>query len=351
MSDRDGQSAVDRPVFTVEPWCVREPELRLDRLAQTESVFALSNGHLGMRGNLDEGEPHGLPGTYLNSFYEQRPLPHAETAYGYPESGQTAINVTNGKVIRLLVDDEPLDVRYGRVHHHERVLDMRAGTLTRQVEWTSPADRTIRVTSVRMVSLTQRAVAAICYEVEPVDEAVRVVAQSELVANEALPGGGKDPRASAILDSPLVSEEHVANGKKVLLLHRTRRSGLRMAAGMSHDIEGPESLAIDTESSNDVGRLTVATRLEPGQRLRIVKYIAYGWSSRGPGRRCTTRWSGRWRARGRPAGTGCWPSSASTSTTSGRARTSRSRATPRSSRRSGSGCSTSCRPGRGRSAA
>ena len=59
-------------------------------LAQTESVFALSNGHIGLRGNLDEGEPHGLPGTYLNGFYELRPLPYAEAGYGYPESGQTS---------------------------------------------------------------------------------------------------------------------------------------------------------------------------------------------------------------------------------------------------------------------
>ncbi|MWK38041.1 family 65 glycosyl hydrolase [Actinomadura sp. J1-007] len=270
---------VDRPVYTVEPWFVREPELRIDRLAQSESVFALSNGHVGLRGNLDEGEPHGLPGSYLNSFYEQRPLPHAETAYGLPESGQTVINVTNGKLIRLLVDDEPFDVRYGRLHHHERVLDLRAGTLTREVEWTSPADSRVRITSVRMVSLTQRAIAAISYDVEPVDESIRVVAQSELVANEALPDLGKDPRVAATLESPLVSEEHVANGTKVLLLHRTRNSGLRMAAGMSHEIEGPESMAVDTESSADVGRLTVATRLEPGQRLRIIKYLSYGWSS------------------------------------------------------------------------
>ena len=101
--------------------------LDLDVLAQSESVFALSNGHIGLRGNLDEGEPHGLPGTYLNSVYELRPLPYAEAGYGYPESGQTVINVTNGKLIRLLVDDEPFDVRYGTLHSHERVLDLRAG--------------------------------------------------------------------------------------------------------------------------------------------------------------------------------------------------------------------------------
>ncbi len=95
--------------FPVEPWCVRETELRLDLLAQSESVFALSNGHIGLRGNLDEGEPHGIPGTYLNSFYELRPLPYPEIGYGFPESGQTIVNVTNGKLFRLLVDDEPFE--------------------------------------------------------------------------------------------------------------------------------------------------------------------------------------------------------------------------------------------------
>ena len=155
--------------FTVEPWHVREPKLDMAAIGQVESVFALSNGHIGLRGNLDEGEPHATPGTYLNSFYEKRPLPYAEGGYGYPESGQTIINVTNGKLIRLLVEDEPFDLRYGELRHHERVLDLQAGTLTREVEWASPAGRAVRVRTVRIVSLTQRAVAAIRYEVEVLD--------------------------------------------------------------------------------------------------------------------------------------------------------------------------------------
>ena len=56
--------------FAIEDWRLRETALDLSVLANTESVFALSNGHIGLRGNLDEGEPHGIPGTYLNSFYE-----------------------------------------------------------------------------------------------------------------------------------------------------------------------------------------------------------------------------------------------------------------------------------------
>src|SRR6476469_2641266 len=136
--------------FTVEPWHIRETRLNLDILAQTESIFALSNGHIGLRGNLEEGEPHGLPGTYLNGFYETRPLPYAEAGYGYPEDGQTLINVTNGKVIRLLVDDAPSDDRYGHLEGHERILDLRAGVLRRHVDWVSPAGQRVRVSSVRL---------------------------------------------------------------------------------------------------------------------------------------------------------------------------------------------------------
>ncbi len=132
--------------FPVEPWAVRETSLDLDLLAQSESLFALSNGHLGLRGNFDEGEPHGIPGSYLVGFYELRPLPYAESSYANPESSQSIVNVTNGKLIRLLVDDEPFDVRYGTMHSHERVLDLRAGTMTRTVEWSSPAGKRVRVT-------------------------------------------------------------------------------------------------------------------------------------------------------------------------------------------------------------
>src|SRR5208337_2018243 len=211
------------------------------------------------------------------------PLPYAEAGYGYPDAGQTVINVTNGKIIRLLVDDEPFDIRYGTLHSHERVLDLRAGTLTRQVDWSSPAGARIKVTSVRMVSLTQRAIAAISYTVEPVDQKLRLVLQSELVTNEELPRRGNDPRLAAILENPLVSEEHQCSNDsmpgRAVLVHRTRVSGLRIAAGMSHELTGPEKMSRRIESYPDLARLTMATEVSAGQQLHIGKYIGYGWSS------------------------------------------------------------------------
>jgi alpha,alpha-trehalose phosphorylase len=272
---------IDADVFTVEPWRVTERELNLDMLGQTESIFALSNGHIGLRANLDEGEPSGSSGTFLNSFYEVRPLPYAESSYGNPEAGQTIVNVTNGKVFRLLVDDEPFDVRYGRLVRHERTLDLRDGVLRREAEWISPAGQTVQVRSTRMVSFVQRSIAAIVYEVEAVGSSVRIGVQSELVANEpvAVGGASNDPREAAALELPLVAEDHAHNALRVTLVHRTHKSGLRMAAAMDHIVEGPEDTVTAAESAPDLGRLTVSTELKPGEKLRIVKFISYGWSS------------------------------------------------------------------------
>ncbi len=269
---------IQHPAFVVEPWAVRETELDVDRLAQTESVFALANGHIGLRGNLDEGEPCGLPGTYLAGVYEARPLPYAEAGYGDPEAGQTIINVTNGKIIRLLVEDEPFDIRYGELRRHERVLDLRAGVLRREVEWVSPAGRSVRVASTRLVSFTQRAVAAILYEVEALDGETPVVVQSELVANEKLPITESDPRAAAALASPLESEFFGARDSRVILEHSTRASGLTMAAAMDHVIDGPVQTRATSESFEDIGRLLVTADLVPAKPLRIVKFLTYGWS-------------------------------------------------------------------------
>jgi len=271
---------MDERIFEVEPWTVREDGLDLDCLGQSESVFALANGHIGLRGNLDEGEPYGTPGTYLNAFFELRPLPYAETAYGLPQEAQTLLNVTNGKVMRLLVDDEQFDVRYGDLLRHDRVLDMREGVLRREVHWRSPTGREVIVRSTRLVSFMHRSLAAIELDIEVVAPGTRIVVQSELVANEPLPDGpDEDPRVAAVLHDPLVPEHNSHHELRAGLVHSTRQSRLRMAAAMDHEVEGPEGTVTAGESEPNLARVTITTQLEPGQQFRVRKYLAYGWSS------------------------------------------------------------------------
>ena len=156
---------------------------------------------------------------------------------------------------------------------------MRAGTLKRSAQWRSPAGKQVKVRSTRLVSLAHRSVAAIEYVVEALDEFVRVTVQSELVANEDQPLRSADPRVAAVLTSPLQAVQHDHTERGALLVHRTRSSGLMMAAAMDHVVEVPGRVEVTTGSGEDWARTTVICGLRPGQQLRIVKYLAYGWSS------------------------------------------------------------------------
>ncbi|MET9630220.1 glycosyl hydrolase family 65 protein [Lentzea sp. NPDC006480] len=272
--------------YTIEPWALRWQGLAVDQLHRTESTFALANGHIGLRGTLDEGEPRGLPGTYLNGFYEEHQLPYGEAGYGYPEAGQTVVNVTDGKIIRLLVEDEPLDMRYGNAIEHERVLDFRSGTLRRRTVWESPTGRRVIVRSERLVSFTQRAVAAIRYEVEPMDD-VQLVVQSDLLANEPIIQRTNDPRVAAALDTPLVNDFTMAEKMRAVLCHHTKVSGLRMAAAMDHEIEigdgqenGYSDPRTDIHAEPDLARFTAAVDVKAGSCLKLTKYLGYGWSGK-----------------------------------------------------------------------
>jgi alpha,alpha-trehalose phosphorylase len=277
---------IDHPNFdSTDGWTLRERGLDLGTLAQSESVFALTNGHIGMRGNLDEGEPVGLPGTYLNGLYETRPLPYAESAYGNPEAGETVVNVTDAKLMRLHVDDELFDVRYGELLSHERVLDFRSGQLRREVHWRSPTGVEVKIRSARLVSFTQRGVAAIEYEVEPLGKTTRFVIQSELVANEdgQVGGddgnrGGGDPRGAAALAAPLEAQESFEDDLRVSLVHRTKRSRQLLCATADHEVSGPAGTETSVECGGDAARVIVAADVAVGETLKVLKFISYSWS-------------------------------------------------------------------------
>jgi alpha,alpha-trehalose phosphorylase len=145
--------------------------------------------------------------------------------------------------------------------------------------WTSPAGRRVDVRSTRLVSLAQRGVAAIEYVVEAIDEFVRATVQSELVANEDQPQPSADPRVAAVLLNPLEPVQHDKGEQGALLVHRTRSSRLMMAAAMEHEIDVPGRVEVSTDAGEDWARTTVICGLKPGEKLRIVKFLAYGWSS------------------------------------------------------------------------
>ncbi|MFJ8686188.1 glycoside hydrolase family 65 protein [Micromonospora wenchangensis] len=260
-----------------ETWQLRRTATDLDRLGETESVFALSNGWVGWRGTLDEGQPYGMPGSYLNGFHERRRQSYPEDGYAFPQESDTVISAPNAALIRLWVAGEPLDLRTGTVRAHERTLDLRAGVVHRCTEWISPAGHGVRVRSTRLVSLPRHAVAAVDYQVEPLDDRpVEIRVCSDVLANERVPERADDPRAASVVHDPLDAELHRPDGHRGVLVHRTDRSAQRVAVAVTHETDVPAGFTDGDDHTPDRLRATLEGRLAPGDRLRLTKYAAYG---------------------------------------------------------------------------
>ena len=179
--------------YPADEWNVIEKAFHPEFLAQLETMLALGNGYLGMRGGPEEGGPNVENGTFINGLYETWPIVYGEDAYGFAKTGQTICNVTDSKIIKLFVDDEPFWLPNATLLSYDRRLNMKAGTLDREILWEAPAGKQVSITSRRLISFVNKHVAAISYRVTLLNAEAAVVISSEVATNEAGAGGSRPP--------------------------------------------------------------------------------------------------------------------------------------------------------------
>lgn len=263
-------------IYPVDEWKMIEQRFAPQFLGQAETIFATANGYLGMRGNCDECDPVLERGVFVNGFYESWPIIYGERAYGFAKNGQTMLNVTDSRFIRLYVDDEPFHLPTALLISFQRELDMRAGTLTREVVWEMPSGVQVRITSCRLVSFAHRHLAAISYEVTVLNAETPVVISSEMRYDPTTQLREEDPRtARGFTDRPLLPQLHYANEHRLILSHITKNSQMVLVCGVDHLLETDCPFSSATTVSEDVGKVVFSVEARPGQPISLTKYMAY----------------------------------------------------------------------------
>lgn len=282
---------LDRHRFPRDEWRLRETRPDASDLGRTETLFAVGNGYLGMRGNVEEGRDSHSHGTFINGFHETWPIRHAEEAYGFARVGQTIVNVPDAKVLRLYVDDEPLLLTVADLHEYERSLDFADGVLYRDLVWQTPSGKRVQVRTRRMVSFTERHLAVLTYELTMLDADAPVVISSQILNRQdgqdeyhvrsAAIGAGFDPRKSEQLTNRvLVPDTHWAADGRYVLSYRTAASGMTLAVAADHSIETDNDYEELSQVEEDLAKHVYRIDARQGQTIRITKAVTY-YTSRG----------------------------------------------------------------------
>ncbi|MBD8485899.1 glycoside hydrolase family 65 protein [Frigoribacterium sp. CFBP 8759] len=291
---------LDRSRFPVDEWAFVEDEYIQGDEGLTETVFAVGNGYLGLRGNPDEGRGGHSFGTFVNGFHETWPIRHAEEAFGFARVGQTIVNVPDAKVIRLYVDDEPFVLFEADILRHTRRLDFRDGVLTREIDWRTPSGKRVLVTSRRLVSFEDRHLVVIEYEVTMLDSSASLLISSQILNRQDMgdqyhagmraAAEAFDPRKAESFDDRVLQPVLNRNGgTRAVLGYRTTNSGMTIAVGAEHRIETDAEWDQSSQIDDDIAKHVYRVKAQAGQKVRLTKTITYHTSRGVPPRELADR--------------------------------------------------------------
>ena len=260
--------------FPYQPWEITEEGFDPQSLRENESVFALGNGFIGFRGNLEEGRASGaesIQGCFLNGVFDSEPIVYGEKAYGYAKNHETICNVMDGKSFSLTADGERLDLGLCRIIAHRRILDMRAGTLRRSFQWETKSGAVLSVEMCRLVSLSRPELAATRLLVRCLSGNCTVVIESGISPAVISAGDPNDPRNAAGKDRSLLTGRCLAVGGLLAMEQKTKNSGFAICCAVEHrgNFIGSSSVAENAVCWQ------ASAPLASGQELQLDKSICY----------------------------------------------------------------------------
>ncbi len=230
-------------------------ETAFDPVAQRhkETLFTIGNGAFCVRGSFEEGYPGDMPACFVHRLWDDMPLHFTELA-----------NIPRWIGVDIWVEGERFRLDRGTVLGYRRELDMRTGLLRRRVRWQPRAEApVVELRFERLVNLADPHTALVRTEVQTIagEATVRVRA-------------GLD---DGVENTGLLHWQRLDQGQsedEVWLHTRTRATGLDlgMAAVITAEADGAMTTAVcDADGKPAAER---CTRLGPGQRLVLDKFVA-----------------------------------------------------------------------------
>ncbi|WP_425308163.1 glycosyl hydrolase family 65 protein [Ammonicoccus fulvus] len=296
----DPTDPLDRTRFPLEEWRLLETDWDDADIGTTETLFAVGNGYIGMRGNPEEGRPAHTHGTYVNGFHETWPIRHAEDAHGFARIGQTIVNVPDAKVLKIYVDDEPFLLPMADLDAYERFLDFRQGVLRRKVIWRTSAGKRVQINTTRMVSFTHRHLAIMTIDITMLSGEAPIVISSQVVNRQdgrddysvmtKTAAGSSDPRKAESVDRRILEPQSQWCGDgRLLLTYRCADSKMTLAVGADHTMITENTYSEISSAEGDHAKHVYRINAEQGVPIHLEKLVAYHTSRGAPVRELADR--------------------------------------------------------------
>lgn len=242
-----------------------------ESLLVDESIYSTANGYIGVRGNFEEGYNKNfdtIRGSYINGYYETHDIKYSESAYGFPDTGETMMNVIDGQTIKFLINGELFSMESGRIIDFERKLDVKNGYSVRKIRWVSSLGDEFVFEFKRMASFVNLELFLIDVKVLSVNFDGDIEIISTLEAPEEKHNDGLDPRIATHRLSPLMIKTMIAS-EDMCMEGTTENSKMRIKVNCHHSID------FDYEIRGEMIIGVSKQALKKGETLNFTKYLVF----------------------------------------------------------------------------
>ena len=264
----------------VDPWRLIRHSRDPADFAQDESLFALANGALGVRGGLEEG-PSPSQGSFLSGVWERSPIEYHERFPGLAKTTDTRVPIADGTHIQLALGDTPVQLEQGEWLDFSRELDLRHGCYRRRLRWRAPSGVTLEIRAERLVALDTPGLLAIRYRVRSVDYSGPITLRSSIDAVQGAAEQGHDPRIGSRVAGGLRLCEAVAEASRCWVRQQTTHSDIRLVCAQQHVLPDQRLRFQHAEIHARGAAQTYAGSLHAGEEIVLEKYVAYAWTPPG----------------------------------------------------------------------
>lgn len=231
-----------------------------------ESLFALGNGYLGMRGTYDEPTAGEVCGMYINGVFATKQYNHLVKFKGYATKNEFTVNLPDWRIFTVTVDGESAAFSDNNISEHERRLEFDTGRLTRNFVFSTTSGKQVKIESIRLLNRKEVHGAEISYTVTPLNFSGEVQISSAIIKNTILRNQ---------YNTETESESFTDNVYTIKQLIPT--TGQHAAVSVAHTVKGNNYIVKDYNTPEKY-TYCVNFALDKGETARVVKYAAFAGS-------------------------------------------------------------------------
>lgn len=269
--------SADRERFPNIPWQLVETRHEPGNEGTLETLFALGNGHLGIRGAHWAASDSDLPGSFINGLHEIWDIKHAENAFGFARTGQRILYIPDANNFTVVIDGESLSLAESEVLDYRRSVDFSTGVYECRVTWQCRSGAVVTTTERRAVGFTSRGALGISLEVVT-DREVSVDITSSVINRQDQPvedHSVHDPRRAGRHAGRVLLPLRLDGGDGSLrLAWEAAESKQRVGIAVDHWTSAGHQ-PFDTLVDQDDSSVRYVLAVSPGEPFRLEKSVSY----------------------------------------------------------------------------